>query len=402
MDKHAGEASQSDISYEPISVKELLVKMRDTAELMIDLGYSSLLYRSEDLAEEVLHLEEHMDILALRARMSLLMAARNPQDAEELAPVLGIVAAADQISDAAGDIAKIVLDETRFPTAMRAAIPDAAEVLVRGTVADSSEYAGRTLEDIDLESETGVRALAIRRENEWIHNPGPTTTLRVDDVVFLRGPDQAITNVYTAVTDQTYSQPTPKARPMFDLSEAVEMILRMKDLSELAVDLAYGSVLFDDVELAREVRNIEIEVDELEGNLETWLLQAATRTDEPKALRGLIALSGATEGISDAAIQISEGVLRRMEVHPVVRLAVQESDEIIARIEVEDESALDGAVVTDGIPDVDTTMSVIAIRRPNRGWLLSAKEDITVRAGDILIAKGPNRATDRFRSFSDS
>jgi len=67
-----------------------------------------------------------MDVLELRARMSLLMAARKPADAEQLAPVLGIVGAADGISDAAGDIAKIVLEDVGLPEAMRAALPDAA------------------------------------------------------------------------------------------------------------------------------------------------------------------------------------------------------------------------------------------------------------------------------------
>jgi len=109
--------------------------MKDTAELLIDLSYSAVLHQSEPLATEVLRLEERMDVLELRARMSLLMAARKPADAEQLAPVLGIVGAADGISDAAGDIAKIVLEDVGLPEAMRAALPDAAGTLVRGVVA---------------------------------------------------------------------------------------------------------------------------------------------------------------------------------------------------------------------------------------------------------------------------
>ena len=121
MDPLEGEAS-SPIEYEPVSVKDVLVEMKDTAELLIDLSYSSVLHRNEALAEEVLRLEERMDVLEMRARMSLLMAARSPDDAERLAPVLGIVAAADTISDAAGDISKIVLEEIGLPEAMRAEI----------------------------------------------------------------------------------------------------------------------------------------------------------------------------------------------------------------------------------------------------------------------------------------
>ena len=83
-----------DVEYEPVSVKLVLAEMKDTSELIIDLAYSAVLHGSEELAEEVLELEAHMDILQLRARMGLLLAARTPEDAEALAPVLWVVGAA--------------------------------------------------------------------------------------------------------------------------------------------------------------------------------------------------------------------------------------------------------------------------------------------------------------------
>ncbi|MGA9402409.1 potassium channel family protein, partial [Haladaptatus sp.] len=114
------EPASGDVEYEPRSVKEVLAEMKDTAELLIDLSYSAVLHGSDDIAEEVLALEGKMDVLQLQARMSLLMAARSPEDAEELAPVLGVVGAAEKIADAAGDIAKVVLEDIGLPQAMRA------------------------------------------------------------------------------------------------------------------------------------------------------------------------------------------------------------------------------------------------------------------------------------------
>ncbi|PSP49149.1 potassium channel protein, partial [Halobacteriales archaeon QH_1_68_42] len=96
------------VEYEPRSVKDLLGEMKDTAELLIDLSYSSVLFEDADLAAEVLELEARMDRLQLQAWMSLVMAGRSPSDAESLAPVFGIVGAAEKISDAAGDVAKVV------------------------------------------------------------------------------------------------------------------------------------------------------------------------------------------------------------------------------------------------------------------------------------------------------
>ncbi|SFS38591.1 potassium channel family protein [Halostagnicola kamekurae] len=400
MDPFEGEASSRPVEYEPVSVKDVLVEMKDTAELLIDLSYSAVLHRNEALATEVLELEQRMDVLELRARMSLMMAVRSPDEAEQLAPVLGIVSATGLISDAAGDIAKIVLEDIRLPEAMRTALPEALEMLVRGVVDPDSEYAGRTLADIDLESETGVRVIALRRGDEWLLNPGPETRIEADDVAFCRGPEPSIGDVFGRLTGETYDPPVIDAPTIDDLERAVDTIVHMKNLSELAVDLAYSSVLFDSEALAEEVRNLEVEVDAMESRFEAWTLQAAADADDPVSLRGLIHLGSATEVISDAAVDISEGVLRDIDVHPVVHLAVQESDEILTRVELEAGSDLDGTSVTAGVPDVEATMSVIAIRRPDEGWLLVGDADIELRGGDVLISKGTRTAASTFEDLA--
>ncbi|WP_336134125.1 potassium channel family protein [Natronomonas amylolytica] len=395
-----GSSVSRSVDYEPISVKELLVEMKDTSELLIDLAYSAVLHQSDALAREVLTLEEKMDVLQMRARMSLMMAARNPSEVETLAPVLGIAAGADHISDAAADIAKIVLEDIGLPEAMRAALPEAVEALVRGEVTADSPYAGRTLLDINLESETGVRVIGIRRGSEWILNPGPETTIEADDVMLMRGPEEALADVYETAADDDYESPEPPDSEVDDLERAVDSIILMKNLSELAVDLAYGSILFENAELAEEVRNLEVEVDALRSRFEAWLLGAAADADDPVSLRGLIYLGVSTEMISDAALEISEGVLRGLDIHPVVELAVQESDEIITRTEIEAGSELDGTEIEAGVPETGLSMSVIAVRRPEEGWIIASDADLTLQAGDVLIAKGTRTSAEEFESLA--
>ncbi len=400
MRPNEGAASSQPIKYEPVSVKDVLVEMKDTSELLIDLSYSAVLHQSEDIAAEVLKLEEKMDVLEMRARMSLMMAARNPKDTEMLAPVLGVVSGAEKISNATGDIAKIVLEEMGLPEAMRAALPEAVETLVRGTIAGDSEYVGKKLKTIDLESETGVRIIAIRRGDEWITNPGPKTRIEANDVTIMRGPEQSIDDVYETATGERYSLPEFEEPDVDDLERAVRSIIHMKNLSELAVDLAYGSILFDNAELAEEVHNLEVEVDALQSRFEAWTLRAAKDAEDPVSLRGLIRLGISTEVISDAALEISEGVRRDIDVHPVIELAMQESDEVISRVTVEAGSDLAGATITDGVPATDVTMSVIAIRRPDEGWMLVADTEETLQPGDVLIGKGTRTAAENFETLA--
>ncbi|EMA57217.1 potassium channel family protein [Halorubrum lipolyticum] len=400
MGRFDGREGPLRVRYEPTSVKDLLVEMKDTAELLIDLSYSAVLHGSPTIAHEVVELEHRMDVLQMRARMSLMLAARSPDEAETLAPVLGVVGAADKISDAAGDIAKIVTEEIGLPDAMRGALTEGVETLVRGTVWADSAYAGRTLKDIDLESKTGVRVIAIRRDDDWIFNPGPTTRIEVGDVTLLRGPETGVTDVHPTLTGDPFDPDEPPEPAIDDLERAVDSIVLMKNLSELAVDLAYGSVLFDNEALAEEVSNLEIEVDALQSRFEAWTLRAAREADDPVSLRGLIHLGVATEEISDAALEITEGVMRDIGVHPVVEMAVQESDEIITRTVIAEGSDLEGTRIEDGIPATDISTSVIAIRRPDEGWLVGHDIDTTLRAGDAVLSKGTRTSAEEFEALA--
>jgi uncharacterized protein with PhoU and TrkA domain len=398
------------VKYEPVSVKAVLAEMKDTAELLIDLSYSAVLLGSDDVASEVLELEAKMDVLQLRARMSLLMACRSTADAESLAPVLGMVGAAEKISDAAGDIAKVVLEDIGLPDTMRAALPEAVETLVRATVGTDSPLAGQTLGTLNLETETGVRALAIRRQGRWLLNPTRETELLTEDVVLLRGPEDGVSDVYRDATGERYEPPEPPEGDTGDLERAVDSIVLMKDMGELAVDLAYGAVLFDSEAVAEEVVELEAEVDALQSRFEAWTLRAAADMDDPVSLRGLVHLARSTEVISDAALEISEGVLRGLSTHPVVAEAVRESDEIIVRATVADDSDLAGRTIGDAAVKTQTGMRIIAIRRSagesertgreGGEWVVSPGPATPLRAGDVLLAKGTRTGAERFADLT--
>ena len=97
------------IKYKPVAVRDLLIEMKDLSELMIDLAYAAALFNSHPLAEEVLELEKRVDTLAYLLDMSAMVAVRNAEDAESLVGATVVAAATDKISDAAGDLAMIVL-----------------------------------------------------------------------------------------------------------------------------------------------------------------------------------------------------------------------------------------------------------------------------------------------------
>ncbi|MFQ5969440.1 MAG: potassium channel family protein, partial [Nitrososphaerales archaeon] len=168
-----------------------------------------------------------------------------------------------------------------------------------------------------------------------------------------------------------------------------ETIVDMMTLSELSIDLAYSSVIFNSKEIAHEVAGIEDKLEILRGELEVKVLQHAKTVENVKELRGLLRIASASEKLSDASKDISDIVLGEVGLHPILLYAVKESDEIITRIEIEPKSELDGKTFAESEVEVETGMNIIALKNPKIGkWQFHPKGDLKLEAGDIIIAKG--------------
>ncbi len=183
----------SEIEYEPTSVKELLTEMKDISELIIDLAYSAVLFDNEEIAEEVKYLEVRMDKLNYDIRMMAMMAARTKEDAEQLAGILQVAEAAESISNAAGDIVMMLKDKTR--PILPKILSKADEGLFRIKVSKNSKACKQKIGDLKIESETGMRIIAIRRKDCWIYNPRSDSNIKADDWLITRGTDEGYTDL---------------------------------------------------------------------------------------------------------------------------------------------------------------------------------------------------------------
>jgi len=175
------------IEYKPISVREALTEMKDLSEIMIDLAYSAALFHSRELAEEVLELEKRVDYLAYMLDMGAMLAVRDAEDAEHLIGVTTVAKATDKISDAAADIATIVLKEIGIHPIVREAFEKVEEKLARAEVKSTSIFVNKKLGDLELAAKIGIDIIAIRRRKEWIIDPDENETILVDDVLIARG-----------------------------------------------------------------------------------------------------------------------------------------------------------------------------------------------------------------------
>jgi len=176
------------IEYEPKSVRELLTEMKDVAELIVDLAYSAVIYEDEEIAEEVRYLEAYMDTLNYQIRLTCMLAARSPEDAEQLSGILQVAAAAEHMSNAAGDIVDL-LDQVDTRPFLPRILAKGIEKIKLFRVPEDSHLAEHTLAERDVETDTGMRVIAIRRGERWSVGPTGDTTIEAGDTLLMRGTD---------------------------------------------------------------------------------------------------------------------------------------------------------------------------------------------------------------------
>jgi len=183
------------IKYKPRSVREILVEMKDLSEFMIDLAYSAALFNDKELAEEVVRLERRVDTLTYILDMNAMVAVRSAKDAEALVGVAAVASATDKISDAAADIAAIVLRDICVHPLVREVFEKVEERLCCITVESKSILVGKRLSELELEAKMGVDIIAIRRENEWIINPKHDEKIEDEDFLIVRGAPGGMTEL---------------------------------------------------------------------------------------------------------------------------------------------------------------------------------------------------------------
>ncbi len=185
------------IEYTPVSVRETLIMMKDISELMIDLAYSSALFNNKALAEEVMELEDKMDTLVYILNMNLMLAARDKNDAESLAGVAKVGSLTNNISDAAADIAGIVLKDIGIHPIVREVFQRTEEHLARVWISQDSILSGKTVDDLELAAEVGVDIIAVRRGRHWMIKP-EKEILMPDDVLVARGTEEGLKELVKA------------------------------------------------------------------------------------------------------------------------------------------------------------------------------------------------------------
>jgi uncharacterized protein with PhoU and TrkA domain len=153
---------------------------------MIDLAYSSLLLNSRELSEEVQALEERMDNLHTEFELLVLSSGFKPEESKDFLGLIRLGVVTEQIADAAMEIADVVLRGLEPHPVLRRVIEEAEETVARVRVSKTSPLAGKKLREAQIQEETGMWVLVIRRGEEWLR-PRSNTVIKEGDVLIASG-----------------------------------------------------------------------------------------------------------------------------------------------------------------------------------------------------------------------
>jgi uncharacterized protein with PhoU and TrkA domain len=167
-------------------IVDKLVTLKDTSELMIDLAYSSLLLNSQALAEEVAALENHIDNLHTDFERLVLSSGFKPEESKDFLGLIRLGVVTEQIADAAMEIADVVLKGLEPHPILRLIIEEAEETVTRVTVSKTSPLVRKKIREAQIQEDTGMWVLVIRRGNWWLR-PRPDTVIKAGDVLIASG-----------------------------------------------------------------------------------------------------------------------------------------------------------------------------------------------------------------------
>jgi uncharacterized protein with PhoU and TrkA domain len=167
-------------------IVDTLVVLKDTSELMIDLAYSSLFLNSRSLAEEVEALENRMDDLHTEFETLVLSSGFSPKESKDFLGLIRMGVVTEKIADAAMEIANVVLRGLEPHPILKLVIEEAEETVTKVTVSEDSLLVGKTIREAQIQDDTGMWVLVIRRGKFWLR-PRPSTMIKVGDVLIAAG-----------------------------------------------------------------------------------------------------------------------------------------------------------------------------------------------------------------------
>ncbi|MBD3228424.1 MAG: hypothetical protein GF329_09570, partial [Candidatus Lokiarchaeota archaeon] len=166
----------------------MLFQLKSKSEMMVGLSFYSILFKSEEVARDVVEMEEIIDDLHVEFEKKILNLAKLLKNPLNLLGLLRIGIATETISDACEKIAEIVLRKLELHPLLNFILSDADETIVRVQVEENSSLIEEKVGSKLIQVETGMRIIALRRDDDWVYSPNKNLKIETGDILISIGP----------------------------------------------------------------------------------------------------------------------------------------------------------------------------------------------------------------------
>ncbi len=338
----------------------LLRDMMVYASTALDLGFYAVAFRDEGASFEVAQLERLVGDLWERAVIEASLAVRGFDEAFEMVSVYRVVDSLLRVTEAAADLATLVLKGVDPPSVLRVALLSGVEVTAPLRVS-------RRVRVGELEDE-GVDVVAVRRGREWLLNPGDDFILEPGDVAIVRGSPVNVSRV-TGVRFEAVEGG----------GRVGEETRRLKRLADILLELGFYSILYGDDVIALHVLEIEHRLDDDIIYYYELVSGLGLRPTQEYALHKF---AETVENVSDAAAAMASMVRSRRPIHEVIAAAEDLSQERIVAFEYMGPSGV--SLGETGL--LREEVVVLAVRKGER-WIPTPDPTVKLEKGDVVIIK---------------
>ena len=179
---------------------DLLVEMKNSAEVAVGLAYSALLFNDQALAAEVANLEARSDTIHDELESWVLRSSQEARNPDDLRGLIRLAHASEMIFDSAREMTRMVERGEELHPVIAAALVESDEVGHETIVSAGSPADGKSIKDLSVETETGMFVLAVQRGRRWNYRPKPRFVLQAGDRVIAIGPPEGAEELDQLVT----------------------------------------------------------------------------------------------------------------------------------------------------------------------------------------------------------
>ncbi|MFX0082821.1 MAG: potassium channel family protein [Candidatus Hodarchaeota archaeon] len=183
------------------------VLITDVSETMIELALAALFFKNEELAEDILEMEELMDGLNLTFEKDLLDLAQLVETPRDLTGIMRIVFSCELIADSATHIAENIIKGFEPHSILQQAIHETSEIVVRETLSEDSYFKAKTYNELqDRRYKRGFHIIALKREDIWIYRFQPDFIFEEGDLLIGLGPKETLMEWRRCVNPEKYKE----------------------------------------------------------------------------------------------------------------------------------------------------------------------------------------------------